>query len=247
MSRISSQCARLARRAAVLATLCSTTILVLPAEAQRRPPAPATQTQPTPRAGSWEIGGGVMYVGGYDLGDATAELTRNTTSGALGFDLFATASRVENTWALNGRFGYYLSPRLAIEGGVRYGKPVYSVELSGDAEDAPDITAEEELDQYVFTGSVLWHFGPAASPRTRVVPFVFGGAGYLRELHEGQELVETGVEYHAGAGVKYWFGGARRRFGLRGDAGVSFRDGGFDPEEKVRPVLTAGASVVYLF
>lgn len=221
-------------------------MFVMSAEAQVRP-ASRVQTGPTPRAGSWEIGGGVTYVGGYDLGDAAAQLTRNTTTGPAGFDLFTTASRVEPTWAVAGRVAYYLSWRFAIEGTVRYGQPVYRVDLSGDAEDAPDITAEEKLNQYIFAASALWHFGRAPSPRTRVVPFVFGGAGYLRELHEGQELVETGIEYHAGAGVKYWFGATDRRFGLRGDAGVSFRDGGFDPEEKLRPVLMAGASLVYLF
>lgn len=219
---------------------------VLPAEAQVRP-APGPQTGPAPRAGSWEVGGGLMYVRGYDLGDAAAELTRNTTTGPSDFDLFTTASRVEPMWAAEGRVAYYLSWRFAIEGAVRYGQPVYSVDVGGDAESAPDITAEEKLNQYLFAGSALWHFGRPPSPRMRVVPFVFGGAGYLRELHEGQELVETGIEYHAGAGVKYWFGASRRRFGLRGDAGVSFRDGGFDPEEKLRPVLIGGASLVYLF
>lgn len=246
MSRTSRQRARRARRAVILATLCSTTILAGSVEAQVRPPA-GPQPGPTPRAGSWEIGGGLLYIAGYDLGDAAAQLTRNTISGPLDFDLFTTSSRVEAAWGVTGRLAYYFSPRFAVEGEARYGRPVYSVELSSDVEGAPDITAEETLNQYVFSGSALWHLGPAPSPRTRLVPFVFGGAGYLRELHEGQELVETGIEYHAGAGVKYWFGDARRRLGLRGDAGVSFRDGGFDPEEKVRPVLIAGASLVYLF
>lgn len=229
----------------MLAMLCST-IFALTAEAQLRPATPRPPTGPTPRAGSWEIGGGVAFGRGFDLGEAAAELTRNTTTGSAPFTLFTTDGQVGSAGGVQGRLGYYFSPNLAVEGAVRYAQPVLSLDLTGDAEDAPDITAEETVDQYVFSGSALWHFG-RPSPRTRAVPFIFGGAGYLRELHESQELVETGLEYHAGAGVKLWFGNARRRFGLRGDAGVSFREGGVDPEESFRPLPFAGASLIYLF
>ena len=61
------------------------------------------------------------------------------------------------------------------------------------------------------------------------IPFVSGGGGYVRELHEGNELVETGNEIHATAGLKYWFGA--RRFGLRVEAGVTSREKGFDKRE----------------
>jgi hypothetical protein len=229
----------------MLAMLCST-IFALTAEAQVPPPPPRQPTGPTPRAGSWEIGGGVAFVGGFDLGEAAAELTRNTTTGSDPFTLFVTDGRVGSVPGVHGRLAYYVSPNLALEGGVRFAQPVLSLDLSGDAEGAPDITAEETLNQYVFSGSALWHFG-RPSPGTRAVPFIFGGAGYLRELHEGQELVETGIEYHAGAGVKFWFGNARRRLGLRGDAGMSLRDGGVDPDGGFRPVPFGGASLVYLF
>jgi len=223
--------------------VCST-LFVLTAEAQPRPaPQP---TGLTPRAGSWEIGGGGAFGGGFDLGEAAAELTRNTTTDTGPFTLFVTDGRVGSAPGVQGRLAYYISSNLAIEGGVRFAQPVLSFDLSGDAEEAPDITVEETVDQYVFSGSALWHFG-RPSPRTRAVPFVFGGAGYIRELHEGQELVETGVEYHAGAGVKFWFGNARRRLGLRADGGLSLRDGGVDPEESYRPLPFAGASLIYLF
>ena len=74
-----------------------------------------------------------------------------------------------------------------------------------------------------------------------------GGAGYLRELHEGNQLVETGVEYHATAGLKYWLGSGEHRFGLRFEAGLSAREGGLDNEDgrRVQPMVAAGLS--YLF
>ena len=49
----------------------------------------------------------------------------------------------------------------------------------------PTSTIEENLSQYLFDGSALWHFGSG-----RAVPFVFGGAGYMRELHDADALVE---------------------------------------------------------
>ena len=40
------------------------------------------------------------------------------------------------------------------------------------------------------------------------------------------QLVETGGEFHAVGGVKYWLGTGRRRFGLRGQAGFSWSPAG---------------------
>ena len=104
-------------------------------------------------------------------------------------------------------------------------RPVYEVRISGDIEDAPDTTAEETLSRPP-DGSVVWHVTRAGFERAG--PFLFGGAGYLRELHEDDALVEEGLEYHAGGGIKWWFGQGRRRVGVRGEAGISIRDGGFD-------------------
>lgn len=216
---------------------------------QTRPaPRPAPPSGPTPQAGSWEISGGVGIAGGYDLGSSSADLTRNTTTGGQGpFALFAADSQVGQPTSVQARLGYYLSPRLQVEGGFRFGRPVHSIEISGDAESAPSVEIDQTLDQYVVDASMLWHF-PRRGPRpSSLLPFVFGGGGYLRELHEGQQLVETGATYHAGAGFKYWFGNARRRFGLRGEGGLLFRSGGFDPDDKVRAGPLAGVSLVYLF
>jgi hypothetical protein len=47
--------------------------------------------------------------------------------------------------------------------------------------------------------------------------------------------------------VKFWVTSGKRRFGLRGDAGVTVRDGGFDFEDKRRLLPTAGASLIVLF
>lgn len=200
-----------------------------------------------PQAGSWEIGGGIAYLEGYDLGDRAAELTRNVGQTDRSFDLFTTDSRVTGVPALQARIGYYLTPAVAIEAGFRYAQPVLEVDITGDTESAPDLTADETLSQYVVDGSLVLHLTQWSFGGGRGVPFLAAGAGYLRELHEGEELVETGTVYHASAGAKYWFGDGRTRVGFRGEGGVVFRNGGFDFEDGVRAGPIAGASLVFLF
>jgi hypothetical protein len=196
---------------------------------------------PGPQRGSWEVGGGVVLVGGYDLGERSADLTRNSGGPSGPFQLFNSDTRVTSVPGLQARLGYYVTDTLSIEGGFRFAKPVLEIRLSDDAEEARDQTAEETLSHYVFDAAAVWHLG-----RGRGVPFLIAGGGYLRELHEGEELVETGTMFHAGAGFKYWFG-ATGRVGLRAEGGVTFRDGGFDFDDGLRTVPTASASIVVAF
>ena len=195
--------------------------------------------------GRWELTGGVVLVGGYTLGERAAELTPNT--GSSGFDLFTTDNEVKPAIALHARIGFVVTPALAVEGGFRFARPVYQVRISGDVENAPNTTAEEILSQYLFDGSVVWHVTRAGFGNGRGVPYLFGGAGYLRELHEDDAFVEEGLEYHAGGGIKWWFGQGRRRVGVRAEAGISIRDGGFDFTDGPRIVPTAGGSLIYSF
>ncbi|HET7217863.1 MAG TPA: outer membrane beta-barrel protein [Vicinamibacterales bacterium] len=191
--------------------------------------------------GRVEISGGGVFVGGFDLGDRAAQLTAN--AGGT-FDQFSTSGTVDPVGGLQARLGVFLSRALAIEGGVRWTRPIFAVRITGDSEDAPDTTAEETLNQYLFDGSAVLHFGDRTS--NRAVPFIYGGAGYLRELHEGDALVEEGTEFHAGGGVKIWMG-ASRRVGVRAEAGLSVRDGGFDFQDKRRTVPVAGGFVFWVF
>ena len=190
--------------------------------------------------GRWELTGGGVLIGGYELGERSAELTPNT--GSSSFEEFTTDNTVKPAFGLQARIGFVVTPALTVEGGFRFARPVYEVRISGDVEDAPDTTAEETLSQYLFDGSIVWHLG-----KGRAVPFLFGGAGYLRELHEDDALLEEGLEYHAGGGIKWWFGEGRRGVGVRAEAGVSIRDGGFDFKDGQRIVPTAGGFLFYAF
>lgn len=198
-----------------------------------------------PRRGSIEISGGGAFAPGFELGSLTAELTRSTPTDK--FDLFTIDSEVSGFPSAFARLGYYLSDGVSIEGGVRYARPIMSIRLSGDAESAPDETAEQTLSHYVFDGSLVWHLRNMTFASGNAIPYIAGGAGYLRELHQGNQLVETGHEYHAVAGLKYWLGSGAHRFGLRFEGGLSARKKGFDSEDEVRtqPIVFGGLS--YLF
>jgi hypothetical protein len=216
----------------------------LPALAQGvAQPAPPREA---PGRGSFEVSGGVLWQGGFDLGRQTAELTRNGDESAGPLALFTTDSEVDSIAGLRARLGYYLSPDVAIEGGLLYSRPVLSIRLADDFEDAPALTAEETIEQFLVDGAVVYYMNRLSFAGRKGLPFVTAGAGYLRELHEGRALVETGSVFHASAGVKYWFGSGWR-VGVRGEAGLSSRDGGSDSNDGRRTLPVASVSIMYVF
>jgi hypothetical protein len=91
----------------------------------------------------------------------------------------------------------------------------------------------------------------STAARRRWIPFVTGGAGLARHVHEGRVLVENGVSGYAGAGVLYGFGAPRppaaRRTGVRFDARLQFLQDGIATGAGVSPrvVATAGAFVAF--
>lgn len=195
-----------------------------------------------PRPGSVEVSGGGLWTGGQSLPSSAAVLTGSPGVENASFELFSADPTLEPTIGALGTVAVYVTPRIAIEGGVQFARPKLTIALSDDFEDAPDLTASTTVTSYLFTGSVVYHFGRS----TRNVPFVAAGAGHVRDVHAGNEVVETGMEYHGRAGVKLWFG-VRRTAGLRLEAGLSLREGGFSFDEGRRFVPTAAASFLYLF
>lgn len=212
-------------------------------------PAPAQMLfQPdAPRRGSWEIGGGAAWETSHELGERRAQQTRNPTSGAGPFDLFVTDTTLEAAPAAHAHLAVYLTPAIAVEAGVRYAQPRLRVRLTDDAEDAEPTTAGETIRQYQFEGSLVVHLTNLAFAGGRALPFVLAGAGHIRDLHQGDELLETGREFHGGGGLKWWFGSGRRRLGLRAEARITARDGGFQLADERRTVPSAGVSLAYLF
>lgn len=205
------------------------------------------RVQDVPRTGSWEISAGAVWLAAFDLEDRTAELTRNSSTDTSPFEQFTTTSRLDSATGVQGRLAYYVTRSVAIEAGARYAKPTLAVRITGDAEQAADVTAEERISHYVFDGSVVLHLRQLSFASGRAVPFLAVGGGYVRELHEGDELVETGTEYHAGAGLKILSRPGPRRSGLRVDVGISSREGGLDLADRRSTQTFAGISLLYLF
>ncbi|HET7617618.1 MAG TPA: outer membrane beta-barrel protein [Vicinamibacterales bacterium] len=196
-----------------------------------------------PASGSWQIDGGIIWSGGVDLGTRAAELTRNPDVGGDPLQLFSTENRIGSLAGVGARVGVYVAPRVSIEGGLQFSRPEVRTRVTDDFEGATDLTATERLTQYLIDASAVYHFG---SGRTR--PYALGGAGYLRQLHSGDHIVEDGPEFHAGGGVQYWFAGVRNRLGVRFEARVSFQRGGFDfGENKMRTIPQASAGLAYMF
>ena len=207
----------------------------------------AAQGADAPRAGSLEIGGGVRWGASTDFGQRTAEQTRNPTTGTGPFELFVADSELESAPGADLFVAFYVTPAVAVEGGFRYAQPTLRVRLSADAEEAAPTTAEESISQYQFDGSLVLHLTTLGFAGGRAVPFVLGGVGHIRDLHQGEDLVETGTAFYGGGGLKWWFGSGRQRFGLRFEARATSRDGGFTFDDERQTVTSGAVSVAYLF
>jgi hypothetical protein len=218
------------------------------------PPSPQAgppQSRPPFRPWSIEVDAGVLWLGGIDFGSPTAAITANGNPPAA-YPLFRTASQLRAGPAYEGRIGLRLTRMIGVEGAFQYARLPLETRISGDVENAPGLTASNDLSRYVVDVSGVVHL-------TRYTlggngfPFLLGGLGYVRELDESQALAETGSIYHAGGGLKYLFSerahGLIKGVGLRGDARIYFRQGGFELEEgdQLRPFFGGGASLLLAF
>jgi hypothetical protein len=200
-----------------------------------------------PHAGSVEIGGGFLWDGGYDAGSASANETRNPTTGTAPLQLFAASGRVGNAFGAAGWIDVFVTPRWSVEGRIQFARPKLTADTSNDFEGASIAVIDETLTRYVIDGSVVYQIASLANGHA--APFVIGGGGYTRELDSDNTNVQTGYEIHGGGGLRYWFGSRGSRFGLRVEARVSSRTGiaSFESTNKRRIIPGASAGITYLF
>lgn len=196
------------------------------------------------------LSGGLLWTGGYDIGDATATL-RGNGAGATAppFTLFDSSSSVDSALGLETRIGFTLTPALAVEAGFAYQRPGLSTTLSADAEAAAVTLDAERLAQYVVEVGAVWQL-PGLRVGRRIRPFVMAGGGYLRQLFDERTLVETGSVYYGGGGIRYWLrggDGAARSIGLRADLRLQWRLDGVDFENRTRMMPVAAASAFVEF
>ena len=221
---------RFARYAATLA--CAGALSSVPglAEAQA----------PELRDNRLTVSAGITWLDGYDVGASTAQLRGN----GIGltpppFTLFTADSYFSPASAFELRVGLSLTPRLVVEGGASLSHPRVGVSIAGDPESEAQELLGEQLQQYVCDGGLSWQL-PVTLGR-RLAPYVTGGAGYLRQLHEDRTAAETGRIYYAGGGARYWLRGGHGRAmpaGLRGEFRLNMRSHGIDFEDKMRAYPT---------
>jgi hypothetical protein len=182
--------------------------------------------------GTYEVGGGVRFVGPESLGRVDAN---ETNAGGGEFRLFSTASTIHALVGLEARVGVRVTPTLRLEATGSYGASDLNVVLDADAEGAAGITASERVTQFTLEGAAVldlarWQFGP------RGMPFLSGGVGYARALHEDRILVDEGVLWYAGGGLDLLL---RAPLGLRLDARALFQQGIINDGVHLSPVVAA--------
>ena len=196
----------------------------------------AAQTA-APAATRFSAAVGAALFGGYQVGDVTAELRRNATGPASPLPFLRAESSIERTVGLDVRLAIRLSRIVSLEVGGSYMSPQLAVSITQDAEAGTQAFASEHVSQYTVDVS-----GVALLERVRLGsrahPYLLGGGGYLRQLHEGRLQVDTGGTLHAGGGVQYWLRGGlnqrQRPFGARVETRVVYRAGGIDFNEQSR-------------
>lgn len=216
--------------------MCATAVCIgiTSAAAQTRPPGP-------PRM-HVAVASGV--VSGAGLGASDADLRGRNAEPVR---LFTTSSRVAASVPLEVRIGYERSPRYALEVRAAYGRPELRTAIADDAEGAPEVTVAERVHQYTLDGGVLIPLGQLRTAGS----FLSVGAGYGWVVHEGFALLEHGVIFRGGGGLRYplttrsrWF---VRGMGIRGDAALIVMTGGASLGEGVSRHLAATGGVYLRF
>jgi opacity protein-like surface antigen len=208
--------------------------------------APAIAQTVDPPVGRLEVTVGAGWLGGAALGERDAEL--RTTSQPL--RLFSTDTRLAPAPTLDVHAGYAFGGRWVVEGGVSFSHPELRSSVSADAEGAAAITITERIDQYVVAGRLVVLLNEIRLGR-RTVPFVTAGAGYVRQLHEGQTVIEEGHLYQLGGGVKHWLlarrTGTVKAAGIRADARLSLVVAGIAFDDDPRPQGSVSGAVFVVF
>ena len=207
---------------AIFASFAVPSLVSVAGAQTKRPPPPAPRGPSVPRI---YLAVGTGFIGGSGLGDATADL-RGRSGAPL--QLFATSSRLGGSLPLEVRLGYRLSPRYTLEMRGAWSRPEIQTAIAGDVEGAPALTVAERVDLYSLDLGILVTFN-RPQPRA-MTPFISAGAGYAGAVHEGLTLLESGLTYRGGGGIKYPLAVRTRArikaIGVRADGALLFMSGG---------------------
>ncbi len=200
--------------------------------------------------GRLELGATVEWFGPSDLGDRTPTLVGNPAEGSTTFPLFTTNGQQNPAVGLGAILGWRLARRVTIQGGFTVSRPGIELTTTDDVEQEGETTSEGRLTEYLFDGGVVINLGNI--PNTwKWRPFVSGGGGYLRQVHDGGTVIESGHVFYGGGGVKYRLRATPARrlksVELRLQGRLLIRNGGFSLDDGSRASLNVGAGLVAAF
>jgi len=191
---------------------------------------------PAPQAHHLQIITGLLWVGGTTLGAGDATLRTNATGTTPApFTLFNAVTEMRAAPGFEGRVGFAITPTWSIEAGGSYATPEMLTTISRDSERSGTVLVSEQTEQFGFDVGVLWRTPIHVGGRLR--PYLTGGAGYLRELHQDRALLETGRRYFVGGGGEYWLRGGHgpgKTFGVRAELRSAWRTGGIAMSDEAR-------------
>jgi hypothetical protein len=214
-------------------------LVVAAATMHARPAAAQTRLEVSVSGAWWD---------GYALGSRRAAITGPQVPTGAPVTLFDSDLAIRPGPGAELHVGWRLFRRVYAEATGGLGVNDVEARIHGDIEQAPPITVSSTLAQITIEGGALVELPALPRGAGTLVPFIDGGAGYLRQVHEDRVLIETGRTVYAGAGVKWRSAAARprglvERLVVRGDARVVSRSAGVDVEDTRRTYITVSAGI----
>ena len=193
-----------------------------------------------------EVGGGVRWSGGQTF--SAADATETTPTGSA-FRLFTATTALNSTTSFDVHVGVRVWRRVDAQVSLAYGTPQLRISIANDAESGVPVTATERLQEYSVRGGATWSLGPFRT--SRLAPFVAMELGQVRQLHEGETLIQTGTSVEVGGGVRYPLmlrsGRRFKEIGARVDARAVMRPKRVAVDDKQHTVAAIGVSLYTRF
>ena len=143
-----------------------------------------------------ELGGDLRWLTGIHFDDVNAG---ETGFGGVTRTVFKSSTTFEQAACPEVKVIVGLTSAIDVEGGIAYGRTHLSTRITQDPE-ASNVTISESVSAYVLEAGVAVRL--SRWRRDRSVPFVSAGAGYLRQIHDGQTLIDGGPGWYAGGGFR---------------------------------------------
>jgi hypothetical protein len=203
--------------------------------------------QPARPDGNVELSGGIRWTGSMNVGGTDAT---ETAPNGNRFSLFAAGTTLPPAAVFDGGVSVRVTRSFRVGLAASFGGVDLRTRIESDVEGIPGVDVVEQLTQLTIGVNVAFELARFA-PSDRIIPFISGGAGYLRQLHDGRTLVETGSAYHVGGGADMLLQsggrGVMKSVGIRVDVRGELRRGGVAFDDGMHAAPSAGLQVFVRF